>query len=59
MRSSRCWRPTLRACGEQLERALAEGTPYLILDGTIVDADRCREKTQGEDDRLVVLGKAG
>ena len=36
-----------------------EGTPYLILDGTIVDADRCREKTQGEDDRrplAVVLG---
>jgi hypothetical protein len=30
---------------EQLERALAEGTPYLILDGKIVDTDRCREKT--------------
>ena len=29
----------------QLERALAEGTPYLILDGKIVDTDRCREKT--------------
>jgi len=23
MRSSRCWRPTPRVCGEQLERALA------------------------------------
>ena len=30
---------------EALERALAEGTPYVILDGKIVDADRCREKT--------------
>jgi hypothetical protein len=30
---------------EQLERALAGGTPYLILDGKVVDADRCREKT--------------
>jgi hypothetical protein len=30
---------------EQLGRALAEGTPYLILDGKVVDADRCREKT--------------
>ena len=45
---------------EQLERALADGVPYLILDGKIVDADRCREKNhqpQGEDDRLVVLGE--
>jgi len=30
---------------EQLERALAEGVPYLILDGKVVDTDRCREKT--------------
>ena len=30
---------------EALERALAEGVPYLILDGKVVDADRCREKT--------------
>jgi hypothetical protein len=30
---------------EALERALAEGTPYLILDGKVVDTDRCREKT--------------
>ena len=45
---------------EQLERALAEGVPYLILDGKVVDADRCREKTisrKGKDDRLVVLGE--
>ena len=30
---------------EALERAVREGTPYVILDGTIVPADRCREKT--------------
>jgi hypothetical protein len=30
---------------EALERALAEGTPYVILDGKVVDADRCHEKT--------------
>ena len=30
---------------EALERALAEGTPYVILDGKIVDSDRCGEKT--------------
>ena len=39
----------------QLERALAEGTPYLILDGKVVDTDRCREKTVS---RPVVSGKA-
>jgi len=30
---------------EALERAVAEGTPYVILDGKIVDAGRCHEKT--------------
>jgi hypothetical protein len=30
---------------EALERALAEGAPYVILDGKIVDTDRCHEKT--------------
>jgi DDE superfamily endonuclease len=29
----------------QLERALAGGTPYLILDGKIAGTGRCREKT--------------
>jgi DDE superfamily endonuclease len=29
---------------EALERALAEGAPYVILDGKIVDGDRCHEK---------------
>jgi hypothetical protein len=45
---------------EALERALAEGTPYLILDGKVVDTDRCREKTlsrKGHDDRFVVRGE--
>ncbi|HEU5390141.1 MAG TPA: transposase family protein [Streptosporangiaceae bacterium] len=30
---------------EALERAVSEGTPYVILDGKIVSADRCHEKT--------------
>ena len=30
---------------EALERAVKEGTPYVILDGRIVSADRCHEKT--------------
>jgi hypothetical protein len=36
--------PDLR---EALERALADGTPYVILDGTLISGDRCREKTIG------------
>ena len=28
-----------------LERARGEGLPHVILDGKIVPADRCREKT--------------
>ncbi len=32
---------------EALERALAEGTRYVILDGTLISSDRCREKTTG------------
>ena len=36
--------PSLR---EALERALAEGTRYVILDGTLISSDRCREKTTG------------
>jgi hypothetical protein len=34
--------PELR---QALERAMAAGTPYVILDGKIVGADRCHEKT--------------
>jgi len=59
MRSSRCSRPARRALAEQLERALAEGAPYLILDGKIVDADRCREKTTSRKGNTIDLWHAG
>ena len=36
--------PDLR---EALERALAAGAPHVILDGTLISSDRCREKTTG------------
>jgi hypothetical protein len=45
---------------EALERAVAEGTPYVILDGKIVASDRCREKIrqpEGPGYRSVVLGE--
>ncbi len=32
---------------EALEMALAEGTPYVILDGKVVDTDRCHERPPG------------
>jgi hypothetical protein len=33
---------------EALERALAEGARYVILDGTLIRSDRCRDKTTGQ-----------
>ena len=42
-----------------LERALAEGVPYLILDGKIVDTDRCREKTLSRKGEVIDLWYAG
>ena len=36
---------------EALERAVREGAPYVILDGKIVAADRCREKTVSREGR--------
>jgi hypothetical protein len=45
---------------EALERAVKEGTPYVILDGKIVDSDRCHEKTvsrKGRDTGLWYSGK--
>jgi hypothetical protein len=36
--------PDLR---EALERALADGAPHVILDGTLISSDRCQEKTTG------------
>ena len=44
---------------EQLERALAEGVPYLILDGKVVDADRCREKTLSRKGEAIDLWYSG
>ena len=42
-----------------LERALAEGAPYLILDGKVVDTDRCREKTVSRKGEAIDLWYAG
>ena len=44
---------------EQLEHALAEGTPYLILDGKVADTDRCREKTVSRKGKTIDLWYAG
>jgi hypothetical protein len=44
---------------EQLERALAAGVPYLILDGKVVDADRCREKTTSRKGTAIDLWYSG
>jgi DDE superfamily endonuclease len=44
---------------EQLERALAEGVPYLVLDGKVVDTDRCREKTVSRKGEVIDLWYAG
>ena len=44
---------------EALERAVAEGTPYVILDGKIVATDRCREKTVPRKGREIDLWYSG
>jgi hypothetical protein len=44
---------------EALERALKEGTPYVILDGKIVASDRCREKTISRKGREIDLWYSG
>jgi hypothetical protein len=46
---------------QALERAGEEGLPHVILDGTIIPADRCRQKTasvRGEPIDLWYSGKA-
>ena len=43
----------------ELERALAEGVPYLILDGKVVDTDRCREKTLSRKGKTIDLWYMG
>jgi hypothetical protein len=50
--------PDLR---QALERASEEGLPHVILDGTVIPADRCRQKTlsvRGEAIDLWYSGKA-
>ena len=44
---------------EALERAVKEGTPYVILDGKVVDTDRCREKTISRKGEVIDLWYAG
>jgi len=44
---------------EALERAVKEGTPYVILDGKIVATDRCREKTVSRKGREIDLWYSG
>ena len=44
---------------EALERAVAEGTPYVILDGKIVSCDRCGEKTVSRKGRDIDLWYSG
>ena len=44
---------------EALERALAAGALYLILDGKVVDTDRCREKTTSRKGKTIDLWYAG
>jgi len=44
---------------EALERAVAEGTPYVILDGKIVPTDRCHQKTASRKGRETGLWYSG
>jgi DDE superfamily endonuclease len=44
---------------EALERAVKEGAPYVILDGKIVDSDRCHEKTVSRKGRDIDLWYSG
>jgi hypothetical protein len=44
---------------EALQRAVAEGTPYVILDGIIIPADRCRAKTTSRAGKEVDLWYSG
>jgi hypothetical protein len=44
---------------QALERALAVGTPYLILDGKVVATDRCREKTVSRKGTVIDVWYSG
>jgi hypothetical protein len=48
--------PDLR---EALEHARDEGFPHVILDGTIISADRCREKTVSVQGELIDVWYSG
>ena len=48
--------PDLR---EALERAGEEGLPHVILDGTVIPADRCREKTVSIRGELIDVWYSG
>jgi hypothetical protein len=47
------------ALQEALERALAAGTPYVILDDKVVATDRCREKILSRKGKVIDLWYAG
>jgi hypothetical protein len=42
-----------------LQEALEQGTPYVILDGKVVDTDRCREKTTSRKGKTIDLRYSG
>jgi hypothetical protein len=44
---------------QALERAGADGLPHLILDGKVVETNRCREKTISAKGRVIDLWYAG
>jgi hypothetical protein len=44
---------------EALEQATADGLPYVILDGKLMEADRCTEKTVNVKGKLVDLWCSG
>jgi DDE superfamily endonuclease len=44
---------------EALERGLAEGLSYLILDGKVVRTDRCRKKTTSRKGNVIDLWYSG
>jgi DDE superfamily endonuclease len=48
--------PDLR---QALDRARQEGLPHVVLDGTLIRADRCREKTPGANGRDIDLWYSG
>ena len=45
--------PTLR---EALEKAVEQGLPYLILDGTLISSDRCADKKTSRKGRRSISG---